>query len=252
MFRLLEDGALINRLGFNNLGAEVFHRNFAKRRPSGVGVLGANVGKNKVVDDPIADYVTGIGTFQGLADYLVINISSPNTPGLRDLQGRQQLGELLEAAVNARKGEKPPLLLKIAPDLDDEGKKDIAELALQWGIDGIIATNTTIDRPDGLTGAAKGETGGLSGRPLLGKSTGILRDFYRLTGGKIPLIGVGGVASGRDAYEKIISGASLVQLYTGMIFGGPQLVQKIIIDLADILRAEGFSSLSDAIGAENR
>lgn len=254
MFRLKEDGALINRLGFNNQGLEVFCQNLARRKKSGRGILGVNIGQNKETDDTVADYVAGVEALADYADYLVINISSPNTPGLRDLQGREKLQELLAAVIKARDEKlnvkKPPLLLKVAPDLDEEGIRDIADIAVQWGIDGIVATNTTIARPEELSGARKNEAGGLSGRPLLKLSTRILSDFYRLTEGKIPLIGVGGVASGRDAYEKIIAGASLVQFYTGMIFGGPGLARKISLELAEILRAEGFSSVSEAIGAQ--
>lgn len=254
MFRLVEDEAIINRLGFNNNGLDAFRRQFEEWRKKGaVGIVGANVGKNKNSSDDVEDFVIGISAMADLASYLVVNVSSPNTPGLRDLQGREKLMELLTAVLKARdaKTRRPPLLLKIAPDLTEDDKEDIAEVALSTGIDGILATNTTIARPDNLQGKSKSETGGLSGAPLLGPSNNVLGDLYKLTEGRIPLIGIGGVSSGRDAYEKIKAGASLVQLYSSMIYQGPKVAEQVKKELADILRADGFSNVTEAVGANH-
>ncbi|HIC80499.1 MAG TPA: dihydroorotate dehydrogenase (quinone), partial [Kiloniellaceae bacterium] len=180
------------------------------------------------------------------------NVSSPNTPGLRALQGRGELEDLLGRVTAALPSPAPPLLLKIAPDLTEEDKQDIAAVCLAAGVAGIIATNTTIERPDSLRGAAKAEGGGLSGKPLFAASTAVLSDLYRLTEGKLPLIGVGGIASGADAYRKIRAGASLVQLYTALIYQGPALVTRIKRELARLLRDDGFESLSAAVGADHR
>ena len=182
----------------------------------------------------IADYVKGIAVLAPLAQYMVVNVSSPNTPGLRDLQRKDRLAELLHAVIAARNsaGERrPPLLVKVAPDLDSTQISDIAEAALATGIDGLIATNTTIERPSSLQGVAKGEAGGLSGKPLFGLATRILSEFYKATSGKLPLIGVGGILSGADAYAKIKAGASLVQVYSGMVYRGPGMAEEIKRDL---------------------
>jgi len=250
VFRLEADGALINRLGFNSGGLDgvVTRLSVRTRR----GIVGVNLGKNRDSTDPIADYAEGVRRTAALADYLVVNVSSPNTPGLRDLQARETLETLLRALVAARAetGASPPLLLKIAPDLVAEERADIAAVALATGIDGIIVSNTTIARPKGLTSPLAGEAGGLSGRPLFAPSTAMLADLYRLTGGRLPLIGVGGVASAADAYGKIRAGASLVQLYTALVFAGPALLQQIKTDLAKRLRRDGFASVTEAIGAD--
>jgi dihydroorotate dehydrogenase len=261
LFRLAEDEAVINRMGFNNDGLVAVRARLA-RRPAGAapGVIGANLGKNKDSADAAADYAAGVSALAPLADYLVINVSSPNTPGLRALQGRAPLEALLaavhaahEAAMGTARGDKPPpLLLKIAPDLTEADKQDIAEVALAAGLDGLIVSNTTIARPPGLRGAAAKEAGGLSGRPLFKPSTAVLADMYRLTGGKLPLIGVGGISSGEDAYAKIRAGASLLQLYTALVYGGPGLVGRIKADLAAGLRADGFTNIADAVGADHR
>jgi dihydroorotate dehydrogenase len=251
LFRLEADRAVINRFGFNNQGLEVVGRRLAERRQlARPGIVGANVGPNKDTTDPAADCAAGVRAFAGLADYLVINVSSPNTPGLRDLQGRRALEALLAAALAARAkaGTTPPLLVKIAPDLSPADLRDIAEAALAAGIDGLIATNTTIERPAALVGRRRGESGGLSGRPLFEPSTAALAELYRLTEGRLPLIGVGGIAGGADAYAKIRAGASLVQLYTALVYEGPRLVGRINRELAHLLRADGFSSVSDAVG----
>ncbi len=186
-----------------------------------------------------------------MADYLVVNISSPNTPGLRDLQARAALDSLLRRLIGARNqaGAPAPLLLKIAPDLTTQERGDIAEVALAAGIDGLIVSNTTIARPAGLRSRHAVEAGGLSGRPLFAPSTALLFDMYRLTQGRLPLIGVGGVGSAADAFAKIRAGASLVQLYTALIFEGPGLVARIKTGLAELLRREGFESVADAVGS---
>ncbi|HXU57736.1 MAG TPA: quinone-dependent dihydroorotate dehydrogenase [Verrucomicrobiae bacterium] len=249
LFRLTPDQAIVNRLGFNNDGLEAVAARL--RRTARRGILGANLGKNKDSADAAADYVAGVKALAPLADYLVVNVSSPNTPGLRALQGREPLAELLAAVGAARQGSRPPLLLKIAPDLTEADKSDIAEVALAGGVDGLIVTNTTIARPAGLAGPAAQETGGLSGRPLFAPSTAVLADIYRLTGGRLPLIGVGGIASAEDAYAKIRAGASLLQLYTALVYQGPGLVERIKRGLAARLRADGFARLADAVGADH-
>jgi len=265
IFRLPEDAAVINRLGFNNGGLAAARARLTAFR-SGArgglarglagglagGLVGINLGKNKDSADAAGDYVQGVGALAALADYLVVNVSSPNTPGLRALQGRGELENLLGRVKAALPDPAPPLLVKIAPDLTAEDKADIAAVCLALKVSGIIATNTTIERPAGLKGAARGEAGGLSGRPLFGPSTAVLADLYRLTEGKLPLIGVGGVASGEDAYRKIRAGASLVQLYTALIYRGPALIGRIKSDLARLLREDGFASVAAAVGADHR
>jgi dihydroorotate dehydrogenase len=253
LFRLPSDNAVINRLGFNNDGMDkVASRLEARARK---GIVGVNLGKNKETKDAISDYREGMLRLAPLADYIVINVSSPNTPGLRSLQRREPLLTLLKSVLQARSEvapkNPPPLLLKIAPDLCEEDKLDIAQVSLQTGIDGLIATNTTIERSKGLIDINAQESGGLSGQPLLEPSTRVLSEMYKLTAGKIPLIGVGGVASGADAYAKIKAGATLVQFYSAMVFYGPARVQMIKRDLATLLTADGFSSISEAIGSDH-
>jgi dihydroorotate dehydrogenase len=249
LFRLGEDRAVINRMGFNNDGLDAIAARLARRQ--GHGIVGANLGKNKDSADAAADYVAGVRALGPLADYLVINVSSPNTPGLRALQGREPLAALIAAVRAARNGNRPPVLLKIAPDLTESDKQDIAEVALSSGLDGLIVSNTTIARPDSLRSAAKGEAGGLSGRPLFAPSTALLADMYRLTKGKLPLIGVGGIASAEDAYAKIRAGASLLQIYTALVYEGAGLIGRIKAGLARKLRADGFTSLAQAVGADH-
>jgi dihydroorotate dehydrogenase len=251
VFRLEDDAALINRLGFNGDGlGRVADRLAAWRRRGAKGIVGANVGPNRDAADPIADCAEGVRTLAPLVDYLVINVSSPNTPGLRGLQAEGPLADLLQRALAARAGtgHRPPLLLKIAPDLDDDALAAIARLALAAGIDGLIATNTTVDRPTSLVGRHRAETGGLSGRPLFARATAVLAKLHRLTGGRVPLIGVGGIASAGDAYAKIRAGASLVQLYTALVYQGPWLVARINRGLGRLLRQDGFASVADAVG----
>lgn len=254
MFRLPGDRALINRLGFNNEGLEVAKQRLSRRKRS-YGITGVNIGANKASKDPIEDYVACLDGLYSFGDYFTINVSSPNTPGLRDLQGRQHLTILLEKLLDCRKrfetssGVKP-LFLKIAPDLAREDEADIAEVAIDLGIDALIISNTTLDRPDSLADPHRVETGGLSGRPLFRRSTDQMRRFYRLTGARLPLIGVGGIDSGERAYEKIRAGASALQLYTGFIYGGPSLVPRVLRGLASCLERDGFGDVQSAVGAD--
>ncbi len=258
LFRLAEDEAVINRFGFNSCGIAPFAGRLAKRRAASNkgagGIVGANLGKNRDTFDGAADYIACIEAVSGLADYLVINISSPNTPGLRALQARAQIEELLARVQNARRAStaprQPPLLVKVGPDLDDGEIRDIAEVALASGVDGLIIGNTTVARPPSLKSPHRSAPGGLSGRPLLGPSTACLAAMYRATRGKLPIIGCGGIASGADAYAKIRAGASLVQLYSALAFHGPSLVGSIKRDLAARLRADGFARVGDAVGAD--
>jgi len=253
LFRLAEDGALVNRLGFNNEGLDAVRARLAQRRGQ-PGLVGANLGKNKESANAIADYVAGVRARGALADYLVVNVSSPNTPGLRDLQRKSSLIALIEALKSARAAaaapDPPPLLLKIAPDLSEAERAEIAEAALETGIDGLIISNTTVARPTELRSPHASEAGGLSGKPLFAPSTSLLADMYRRTRGEIPLIGVGGIASGTDAYAKIRAGASLVQVYTALVYQGPGLVLRIKRDLAGFLARDGFASIADAVGAD--
>ena len=255
LFRLPEDGAVINRYGFNSEGLDVLLHRVAARQGGG-GVVGINVGKNKDTTDEVADFVTGIGAVAPHADYLVINISSPNTPGLRNLQARGSMERLIDAALQVRaeavSGRIPPLLVKLAPDLQEPELVDVAQVALATGIDGLIMGNTTISRPPSLKSSHGSEAGGLSGKPLFELSTRRLADLYRLTGGHILLVGAGGVSSGADAYAKIRAGASLVQLYSALVFEGPGLAGRINMELAALLRRDGFGSVSDAVGADHR
>jgi dihydroorotate dehydrogenase len=253
IFRLPGERAVINRLGFAGAGARSAVRRLARWRASGGrGILGVNLGKNRDSADAAADYAAVARALGRYADYLVINVSSPNTPGLRALQERAELERLVDAVRQALAetptGAAPPLLVKIAPDLAPADLEDIAAVALERALDGLIATNTTVARPAGLRGRHRAEAGGLSGRPLFAPATRVLAETYRLTDGRVPLIGVGGVASGAEAYAKIRAGASLVQLYTGLIYEGPALVPRIKRELAQLLRRDGFSSLAAAVG----
>jgi dihydroorotate dehydrogenase len=252
IFRLPDDGAIINRLGFNNAGLAPAAARLTARRGCG-GIVGANIGKNRDTADPYADYEEGVRVMAPLADYLVVNISSPNTPGLRELQRRQHVAILIEKLLAVRRAAvpeaPPPLLVKIAPDLTEEERADLAEVAVTSGIDGLIVSNTTIARPPGVRGSRIDEPGGLSGKPLFLPSTALLAEMHRRTGGRVRLIGVGGVANGADAYAKIRAGASLVQLYTGLVFQGPALIQRITAELAALLRRDGFDSVAAAVGS---
>ncbi len=251
IFRLREDGAIINRLGFNNNGLAAYKLKLQARhgRP---GIVGANIGANKDSIDRIADYITCFEALAGLASYFTINVSSPNTPGLRGLQDRDALQILLRKLRDARAKfpVTPPLLLKIAPDLDKRALADVVDVALASHIDGLIISNTTITRDQRLQNPHRDQQGGLSGRPLYALSTNMLRQANRMSRGKLPLVGVGGVSNGADAYGKIRAGASLVQLYTAMTFDGPALARTIAVELAELLARDGFANVSDAVGAD--
>jgi dihydroorotate dehydrogenase len=253
LFRLAQDSALVNRLGFNSQGLDVVRARLAARRGR-AGLVGANLGKNKESADAIADYVAGVEALSALADYLVVNVSSPNTPGLRDLQRKASLLALIAALKSARAAavptDPPPLLLKIAPDLSEGERAEIAEAALETGIDGLVISNTTVARPATLRSPHARETGGLSGPPLFAASTALVAEMRRLTRGRIPLIGVGGVASGADAYAKIRAGASLVQLYTALVYEGPGLISRVKRELTGFLARDGFANIAEAVGAD--
>ncbi|KAK3857283.1 hypothetical protein Pcinc_036462 [Petrolisthes cinctipes] len=258
VFRLTQDQAIINRYGFNSDGHDAVYERLSHLPPPGQrqAVLGINLGKNKTSQDALVDYTAGVHKFGPIADYLVINISSPNTPGLRDLQQRQELEKLLKGVLEARDSlpsqHKPPVLLKVAPDISDTEKQQIAIVAVNYKVDGLVVSNTTISRPAALQSPQKEETGGLSGAPLKSLATATIKDMYRLTKGSVPIIGVGGVASGQDAYEKIRAGASLIQLYTGLIYTGPQLIPRATHELEQLLRDDGFSSVAEAVGVDSK
>uniref|UniRef100_H3CJN9 Dihydroorotate dehydrogenase (quinone), mitochondrial n=1 Tax=Tetraodon nigroviridis TaxID=99883 RepID=H3CJN9_TETNG len=262
VFRLAADQAIINRYGFNSCGlAEAQQRLSARgatqKKCSKAGLpLGVNLGKNKLSQDAKADYLEGVRALGPLADYLVVNVSSPNTPGLRDLQGKAELHQLLKTVMKERdamQGEcKPPVLVKIAPDLTAQDKQDIADVVTALGVDGLMVSNTTVSRPETLQDQQRAELGGLSGQPLKELSTNTVREMYSLTRGKIPIVGIGGVASGQDAMDKIRAGASLVQLYTALTYQGPPVVTRIKRELEQLLKEQGFSSISEAVGADHR
>ncbi len=252
LFRLREDGAVINRMGFNNAGMEAAARNLRARKGFSNGrggIVGINIGANKDSTDRISDYVLGFAALAPLADYVTVNVSSPNTPGLRGLQNREELTRLLDGLITAR-GEKKtkPILLKIAPDLDDRALDEIADVVRASGIEGLIVSNTTIARPP-LASVLARESGGLSGKPLLAPSTQVLRGMRRRLGQSVILVGVGGIASGADAYAKIRAGASLVQLYTALVYQGPGLVARIKRELLAAMERDGFANVTDAVGS---
>ena len=246
LFRLGEDRAVINRMGFNNGGMALAATNLQARKAKGI--VGINIGANKDSADRIADYALCFSQLAGLADYVTVNVSSPNTPGLRGLQGREELTRLLGTMTDARaRMVHKPILLKIAPDLDETALDEIADVVRASGIEGLIVSNTTIARPS-LKSAHAGEAGGLSGAPLLDPSTRVLASMHQRLNGAVTLIGVGGIASGEDAWAKIRAGASLVQLYTALAFHGPSLVARIKRDLLACMTRDGFATLTDAIG----
>lgn len=257
LFRLREDEALINRFGFPNDGLERISERLWQRastRQMPVGFVGANIARNERTNDPANDYVQCVKQLVGLVDYFIINVSCPNTPGLRDLQEPEVLADILTKVKATRSAANvvvpPPILVKISPDLGKHQVADMAAVLLGSQVDGVIVSNTTTDRPDDLMSEFRDEVGGLSGRPLFQKSTKTLRDMYRLTRGEIPLIGLGGVSSGHDAYIKIRSGASLVQLYTALVYQGPTVVSRIKTELANLLREDGFTNIQEAIGVD--
>ena len=252
IFRLEEDRAVINRLGFNSRGARYVGGRLRRYRRRHRGLVGVNLGMNKDSEAPAEDYAGTAAQLVSYADYLVINVSSPNTPGLRALQRIQELDFILGEVKKALGQPAPPLLIKVAPDLTDEDKEDIATAVPRWQVAGLIVSNTTVARPESLKSPNRTEAGGLSGPPLFPAATEALREFYTLTSGRVTLVGVGGVSSGGDAYAKIRAGASLVQLYTAMTYAGPGLVAEIKRDLADLLKRDGFASVSDAVGADQR
>jgi dihydroorotate dehydrogenase len=245
LFRLRAQQALINRMGFNNGGLEAVRARLLVRDPTS-GPLGGNIGVNRDAADLVADYVACLRGLYELVDYIAVNVSSPNTPGLRDLHGRTRLDELLRALIEARAtlaagNRAKPLLVKIAPDLAPADEAALAEVALLRGADGLIISNTTMERPQVVTGRGRRQAGGLSGAPLFLKATGQLGRFYRLTEGKLPLIGVGGVLRGADAYAKVRAGASALQLYTALIYRGPRAVGHILTELDRLLELDGCS-----------
>ncbi len=254
LFRLTEDQAVINRMGFNNGGLEPFAQSLSARKGKG-GVVGANIGANKDASDRIQDYVTGLTRLWGLSDYFTANISSPNTPGLRALQTKAALEELLgrisetREALKIASGRDYPIFLKVAPDLEDGEVEAIVETVVDAGLDAIIVSNTTIARPETLKSTQASEGGGLSGAPLLEPSTAVLKRFHAAAADRVALIGAGGIADGAGAYAKIRAGARAVQLYSALVYGGPGLVTRIKRDLAARLRADGFTAVEDAVGA---
>ena len=243
LFRLEEDRAVINRMGFNNGGIEVFLRNLQKVDRGSV-ALGANVGINKEGANPEVDYPALVKAVSPYADYVTVNISSPNTPGLRDLQGEARLAGILAAISTDR-----PVFVKIAPDLSEDGLEAVVAACLAKKVAGLIVSNTTIARPASLQGRHKEETGGLSGAPLFAPSTAMLARAYRLAGRKLMLIGAGGISTPEDVLAKILAGASLVQVYTGFAYQGPAMIPRLKTGLAALLRARGFASVADATGA---
>jgi len=247
LFRLAEDRAVINRMGFNNGGAPAAAARLAARARQGI--VGINIGANKDSADRIADYAQMTQVMAPLADYLAVNISSPNTPGLRALQDEGALGALLDAVLEARGGAGPPVFLKVAPDLEPADIDAIARIALDRKLGALIVSNTTIARPP-LRSRHKEEAGGLSGAPLKDLALQRLRDFRTATGGALPLVGVGGISTAEDAWQRIRAGASLVQLYSAMVYEGPGIARRIVSGIEHRLRRDGFATLAEAVGSE--
>jgi dihydroorotate dehydrogenase len=248
LFRLIEDRAVINRMGFNNDGAEAVARRLMTR-PSAPGIVGVNIGANKTSPDRIADYAEMARVMAPLAHYLTINISSPNTPGLRALQDEGALGALLDAVIMARGASATPIFLKLAPDLALSDIDAICRIAIDRRIDALIVSNTTVTRPP-LRSVHAGQSGGLSGAPLRELALQTLRDFRKASGGQIALIGVGGIATVDDAWARIRAGASLIQIYSALVYEGPGLARRLIKGLAERTRAEGLGSIAEAVGNE--
>lgn len=257
LFRLVEDEAVINRMGFNNEGSEHAAANLKAYQNARI-PIGINIGKNKVTpnEQAASDYAACLDNLYMYGHYFVINVSSPNTPNLRDLQETEGLRQLVreiqkKKAELEKKGASPkPILLKVAPDMADEHMRDVVQLAASEGLSGIIATNTTISRDGLINETVKHETGGLSGKPLAERSTRWIKEIYEEVGDRLPIIGVGGIFNGDDAYEKIRAGASLVQVYTGMIYEGPSIVKKINMRLLELLSRDGFSNIREAVGID--
>ena len=257
MFRLSRDRAAINRLGINSEGLGPYVRRISRRGVC-TGPFGANIGSNRTTENTAADYEIGIEAVASYVDYLVCNISCPNVTGHSATQERAKLAEIIERSLQARaravphKSKTPPVIIKISPDLDDAQRADVAAVILESDIDGMTVSNTTVQRPHHMADRQKDVAGGLSGMPLFPVALEMVGDMYRRTNGNVPIIGCGGIASGDDAYRMIRAGASLVQLYTALIFHGPTLIPKIKIDLAEHLKKDGFSSISEAVGADHR
>jgi len=256
IFRLSEDASIINHLGFNNKGAEYAAKKLKKLNLNSLskGIVGINIGKNKDSSNYIDDYSYCLEKLGPLAHYVSINVSSPNTPGLRDIQNRGQIEKLVQE-LKVKKNKLPtleniPIFFKISPDLNEEQIRDIALMSLANNIDGLVVSNSTLDRPATLMSGFKNEIGGLSGKPLFLKSTLILKKIYQLTNGQIPLIGVGGISNGLECYEKIKSGASLVQLYSAITYEGPSVIRKILSDLVNLLKTDGYNNIKEAIGKD--
>ena len=250
VFRLSRDRAVINRLGFNSRGLSAGARRLAARAPGG-GIVGANVGPNRDSADAAADFARCVETLAPLVRFLVLNLSSPNTPGLRDLQTGASVAAVLDGALTARErsGAQPPVLVKIAPDLDDGELAAVVETTVQAGGGGLVVGNTTVSRPSNLRGRHRHQQGGLSGRPLFARSTRVLAKVNRFAAGRLVLVAAGGVSSGADAYAKICAGAHLVELYTALVYEGPGLVSRIHTELAELLARDGFDAVGDAVGA---
>jgi dihydroorotate dehydrogenase len=246
LFRLKEDRAVINRMGFNNHGLPTAFARL-ERCSHMPGVIGVNIGANKDSKDRIADYVSAVRAMAPVAKYLTINVSSPNTPGLRQLQDEGALRELLSAVNESRPKKGPPIFLKVAPDLGEGEPDQIVRVSLQHNIDALIVANTTVSRP-ALKSRHSSEQGGLSGEPLRSLALQALRNFREASGGEIPLIGVGGISNADDAWERIRAGASLVQLYTAMVYQGPGIARRVANGLAQHLKREGFTSIAEAVG----
>ncbi|MBP0465036.1 quinone-dependent dihydroorotate dehydrogenase [Roseomonas sp. PWR1] len=252
LFRLQEDAAVINRMGFNNGGLDGYVARIAALPRPLPAVFGANIGINKEGADPERDYPALYAAVAPHADYVTVNVSSPNTPGLRDLQGEERLASILDAIAAKRSTlpRTPPLLVKIAPDLADDALEPIVNACLARGVAGLIVSNTTIARPASLRSPLVKEAGGLSGQPLFAPSTEVLRKVFRIARGRIALVGVGGIATAEQAYAKVRAGASLVQIYTGFAYAGPVLPRRIADGLAALLKRDGFTSVADAVGRD--
>ena len=255
IFRLLEDKAIINRLGFNNIGAEKVLQKIEKYDPiNGFGLLGVNLGKNADSQEPVEDYVKLLKIFNKKANYVTSNISSPNTPGLRELEQKDKLDKLVKkiSLFKRKNSANIPVFLKIDPDLSRQQLGDIADIVLSSRIDGVVISNTSIYRSNELISKHANEKGGISGLPIKKISNRLLKDFYVLTNGKIPLIGVGGISNGKDVYERILNGASLIQFYTSLIYNGPSIVNNIKEELIYLLKKDNYNSIDQAIGKLNK
>ncbi len=257
IFRDPNNNAVINRMGFPGKGYGLFKANlsaFLSQKTKPQGVVGINIGMNKTQSEPEKDYMFLIRNLAPMGDYITVNISSPNTPGLRDLQEPDTFKSLIlklkEALKKSCGDHAPPLLVKLSPDITPQQQHDLAKICLDVKLDGLILTNTTLDRPENLPAEFAKEKGGLSGEPLRDKSTQLIHNMHKLTEGQIPIMGIGGIQSGLDALEKIKAGASLVQLYTGLIYGGPYVADKINKELLDLLAAEGYKNITEAVGAD--